>query len=193
MPSIDDFLRSGHLGVLSAGMSMDQVRQLVGEPESVSVLKNPMIWKYGSLQLVFSKLPYDSDPALISIVLYFHNPAERPPVALALNGWIPSGETTDLEFRVHLEEVGIRVRGEVTTEPAQHLILESADRVTFDEGRLYSIGYTAKREPKFKQYTINIWSSDLEALRREAAIHGISIAALCSRWIEERAVNLQPH
>ena len=35
MASFVEFLRTGHLGSLSCGMSQDQVRDLLGEPDAV--------------------------------------------------------------------------------------------------------------------------------------------------------------
>ena len=48
------------------------------------------------------------------------------------------------------------------------------------------------REPEFKQVTVTIPRGDLETIKREAAASGVSVSRLCSRWIAERASNLQP-
>src|SRR4051812_22355882 len=105
MGSVDEFLRTDRLGPLSGGMSKDEVREVLGEPESVSEKKNPEIWKYGSLQLVFHRNPHASSHYLIAITLYFHTPDEHPPRVLALDGWMPTGKTTYNEFRAHLADV----------------------------------------------------------------------------------------
>jgi len=75
----------------------------------------------------------------------------------------------------------------------RNLVLDSSVRATFHEGALDSISYVAKSEPKVKQITLSIPKDDFEALRREAAELGVSVSALCSRWIRERVVSHQPH
>ena len=192
MVSFVDFLRTGHLGSLSCGMSQAQVRDLLGEPDAVSSQKHPRIWKCGSLELSFYQLPDGASPFLISISLYFHTPGSRPPDSVELIDWSPSYETTFEEFRDFLVRSAIRVDGGVASGPHQHLVLASGVRVTFDEGRLYSVGYTLRREPELKQITISISRRDLKAIQREAASSGVSVSKLCSRWILERASSLQP-
>ena len=103
MASCVDFLRTGSLGSLSCGMSQDQVRNLLGEPEAVSTQRHPRIWKYGSLELTFYRLPDGPNPFLISISLYFHTPTSKLPDSLQLTGWSPSQETTLAEVREFLD------------------------------------------------------------------------------------------
>lgn len=192
MASCVDFLKTGSLGSLSCGMSQDQVRNLLGEPDDVSTQRQPRIWKYGSLEITFYRLPDGENPFLISISLHFHTPGSNLPDSLQLTDWSPSGETTFDEFREFLDRSAIRVDGGVTSGPDRHLVLASGVRVTFDEGRLYSLSYTMHREPRFKQVTVSIPREDLKAIEREAAASGVSVSKLCSRWIVERATNLQP-
>jgi len=129
------------------------------------------------------------------VSLSFVDPEARLPGRLAWEGWMPSGMTTYEEFRAHLADAGIPIVDGVDSGPDRHMALESGVRVTFDEGRLYSISYGTRREPgvtHLKQVAVHIPSSDLEAIRREAATNGVSISALCSRWIGERVAHLQP-
>ncbi len=192
MPSFVEFLKTGQLEKLHCGMSQAQVRDLLREPDAVSSQKHPRIWKYGSLELSFYQLPDGASPFLISISLYFHTPGSRPPDFVELIDWSPSHETTFEEFRDFLVHSAIRVDGGVASGPHQHLVLASGVRVTFDEGRLYSVGYTLRREPEMKQVTITIPRRDLKAIQQEAAASGVSVSKLCSRWILERASSLQP-
>jgi len=193
MVSFVDFLRTGHLGSLSCEMSQAQVRDLLGEPDAVSSQKHPRIWKYGSLELSFYQPPDGASPFLVSISLYFHTPGSRPPDSVELIGWSPSHETTFEEFRAFLDRSAIRIDGGVASGPHQHLVLACGVRVTFDEGRLYGVGYTLRREPEMKQVTITIPRADLEAIHHQAASLGTSVSKLCSRWIVESVANPQPN
>src|SRR4051794_25040408 len=93
---------SGRLGPIVDGMSKDDVRGLLGDPEDVSVPKNPEIWKYGALQLGFYRSPYAEEPVLTSINLYFHDPALAIPDRLGLTGWQPTSESTIESFRDYI-------------------------------------------------------------------------------------------
>ena len=192
MPSLVEFLKTGQLGKLHCGMSKDEVRELLGEPEAVSPQGNPQIWKYGSLELTFYRSSEAESPWLVSIVIHFHSHPINLPGFQGLASWWPTGETTFEEFRDFLVHSAIRVDGGVASGPHQHLVLASGIRVTFDEGRLYSVGYTLRREPELKQITISIPRRDLKAIQQEAAASGVSVSKLCSRWILERASSLQP-
>ena len=192
MPSFVEFLKTGQLEKLHCEMSKDEVRELLGEPEAVSPQGNPQIWKYGSLELTFYRSSEAESLWLVSIVIHFHSHPINLPGFQGLAGWWPTGDTTFEEFRDFLVRSAIRVDGGVASGPHQHLVLASGVRVTFDEGRLYSVGYTLRREPELKQITISIPRRDLKAIQQEAAASGVSVSKLCSRWILERASSLQP-
>jgi len=192
MPSFIEFLKTGQLEKLHCEMSKDEVRELLGEPEAVSPQGNPQIWKYGSLELTFYRSSEAESSWLVSIVIHFHSHPINLPGFQGLAGWWPTGDTTFEEFRDFLVRSAIRVDGGVASGSDQHLVLASGVRVTFDEGRLYSVGYTLRREPELKQITISIPRRDLKAIQQEAAASGVSVSKLCSRWILERASSLQP-
>ncbi len=197
MPFFVEFLKTGQLETgrlekLHCGMSKDEVHELHGDPEAVSAQGNPQIWKYESLELTFYRSSEAESPWLVSIVIHFHSHPIKLPGSQGLTGWWPTGDTTFEEFRDFLVHSAIRVDGGVALGPHQHLVLASGVRVTFDEGRLYSVGYTLRREPELKQITISIPRRDLKAIQQEAAASGVSVSKLCSRWILERASSLQP-
>jgi len=66
---LQDFLRSGALGPVQVGMTRDQVRHELGEPDATGgasrQYRTPSIWFYGSLELIFER----SGPELVSIHL----------------------------------------------------------------------------------------------------------------------------
>src|SRR5262249_19688904 len=136
MASLDEFLLTGRLGPLEAGMSLDEVRALLGEPGDVSVQKLPKLWRYGALELAFYKEPENTGLSLESISLSFHDPEEVLPNGISLAGWIPSAETTIQEFQEHLAAVGIRDYGGATQGPDKHLAFPSGARVDFDDDLL---------------------------------------------------------
>jgi hypothetical protein len=191
MSSLIDFLKTGRLGVIACGMSSEEVRAALGEPEETSAPKYPLLYKYGALQLSFYKLPDGSNPFLYSITLYFHEPDMTLPEVLGLTGWLPSSGTTVQEVREFLDSEGIPITGGVLSGPSQRFVLSSSVRVTFDEGRLYSIGYTSTREPEYKQLTVKVRRKDLDLIHRWAIGRHISASDLCSEWIRDQVSQLE--
>ncbi|MEX0817305.1 MAG: hypothetical protein WD027_07650 [Gaiellales bacterium] len=51
--TLTDFALTGRLGVLSLGITKDEVRGLLGEPWDVSATR-PTIWKYGAVEVAFT-------------------------------------------------------------------------------------------------------------------------------------------
>lgn len=193
MPTFVDFLNSGQLGALHCELLKEDVRNLLGEPQAVSSRGNPEIWKYGSLELTFYRAPTAESAWLTSIAIHFDSDSIRLPGSLELSGWLPTGATTFDELRSYLDGSGIQIAGGVASGPHKHLVLSSGVRITFDEDRLFSVGYTLGREPELKQITVAIPRRELSAIQQEAAASGVSVSTLCARWIMERATNLQPN
>lgn len=187
MSSIDEFLRTGRLGILSAGMDRDEVRSLLGEPEATSRQKNFELWKYGSLQIGFHRDPFGGEPILTTINLYFHNPGESPPEPLGLVGWMPTDETTIEGFRRHIHDYDGHKYDGIEGVQSSMVTLDSGVRASFDEGRLYGLHYQHSRKPEGKQLTLFLPNDVLETLRKEASERSVSISNLCVRWIKERA------
>lgn len=185
--TLDDFMRTGCLGNLAEGMTSREIQESLGEAEGISGPGWPRLWKYGALQLGLHRMSPDELPFLTSIALYFRIEEELPPESLSLSGWYPHPGCTFEEFRRHLDEVGIAVFGGVTAGPRKHLVIGPGIRVTFDEDILDSIQHTAKREPERKQFWVSARRRNFDRIRAEARARGISVATLCSRWIDEQA------
>jgi hypothetical protein len=191
MIAFDDFLKTGKIGPLEIGLPRNAIRDRLGHPADTSVGRRPEIWRYGPIELAFYAGPEGSEPFLTSITYHFDRPSSPIPDALNSAGWLPTMETSIDAFRAHMNEAGIPVFGGVDSGPHQYLVLGSSVRVTFNEGKLYSVGYTAKREPEFKQLSLSVRKEDLDQIHREAKSRGISVSALCSLWIREHALNLR--
>jgi hypothetical protein len=180
--ALAEFLRESHLGAIREGLTTEDVRQLLGEPDGISRGGWPQLWKYGSMQLGFHRTHRDEVPFLVSIALDFRVEGERPPESLGLSGWYPAAGLTYEEFRNYLNQEEIGVFGGVFSGPRQHLVVGPGVRITFVDNVLDSIQYTAKREPAGKQRLISVDRGLDERIR-----FGVSPSELCARWVEERA------
>jgi hypothetical protein len=193
MYSLASFLKTGELGDIHVGMTPDQVRDVLGEPLDTSGSKKPWIWKYDPFEIVFGFPEERREFRVKSISIDFRSADSASTAPLRFSDWDSSRSRTFQDFKDYLDKHAIRIAGGVATGPDQYLILESTVRATFGEGRLYSIRYDAKNESQLKQVSFSIPRDDFEAVRREAAELGISVSVLCSRWIRERVMSLQPH
>jgi len=191
MSTLDEFLATGHLGEIVTGMSKEDVRRVLGDPLDVSVKKNPEIWKYGALQLTFYRDSQEDHSSLVLIGLHFAQDNHRLPAPVTLTDWSSKAEMGPEDFRKRLLEVGIPVHSDVSSSDAEHLVLSSAVRVTFSEGRLHSIQYSSEKKSDLKQLSISVPVSDLELIRKEAAARKMSVTALCSQWIREQVERYQ--
>jgi hypothetical protein len=193
MMSIVEFLKTGELDGIRVGMAPDQVRDVLGEPFDTSLSKKPWIWKYDPIEITFSFPEERREFRVESISISFRAPDAASPAPLRFSDWDNSRSSSFQDFKGYLDKHAIRAVGGGKTGPDQTLVLESSVRATFHEGTLYSIRYDAKNESQVKQITFSIPRDDFEAVRGEAAELGVSVSVLCSRWIRERVVSLQPH
>jgi hypothetical protein len=169
---------------------VQEVRDLLGEPEATSGRGLPGLWRYGPLEIGFFRSSRDEMPFVASISLYFRNSDEALPETLGVAGWFPPVGSPYVELRSRLDQAGIPVVGGVTAGPTKHLVVGPGVRITFDADLLHSIQYYAKREPPFKQLSISIPREDLDLIRREARSRSVSVSSLCSTWVRERAREL---
>ena len=187
----DDFLKTGHLGDIRVGSPLGEIVDRLGEPHASSGRGNQQeLLKYGALQLAFSEAPDEPQPVLSLITIRFDDPVEELPPSVVFGGWMPTSETTIPEFRDHLESEKIPVGGGVASGPDGYLVLDSSVTITFSEGRLYSVSCAAKPVSKVKQISITLPNDAVESIRREAKAQGLSVSALCSRWLKDHAASL---
>jgi hypothetical protein len=191
MAKLADFLMTGKLGSIITGVSKEFVREILGEPQDVSVQKNPEIWKYGALQLGFFRGRDSSQAALVFIGLYFHQSEDTVPEALGLTGWMPSKQTTSQEIRDYLANFNGVTGAGVFRESDGNLVMEhSGVGIVFDEAKLDKIVFTAPAKMHDRQVSVFIPEDTWETIRREAAERKVSVSSLCAQWIKEQATTL---
>src|SRR4051794_22731376 len=191
MPSLLEFLKTGQLGDLRGGLTEEQVRQILGDPDSIANSKTKWIWKYESLQLIFYWSLPEGVRRLITIGLYPRDGRLELPPPLTLEGWSPDSGTTAEDFRRFLENAAPELLDTGSRVTIGQIELTSSVRVSFDDCRLYCISYTVSREPDTEQVNISVPRAEMHAIRQEATALGVSVSKLCSQWIAERAANLQ--
>lgn len=142
--SLERFLRTGNLGDLTPGMSREQVRSLLGEPDAMGgtsrKYRRPCVWLYGSIELYFRQ----PDPQDFQGV--FWDAVEKGlvhlPAHCLIEDWelSPAMARTEVEAWMRNKEIGIRETRTQPKSPTTVLILSSGVQITFDKSeRLYAI------------------------------------------------------
>ena len=73
---LQQFLAIGRLGDIHLGMDAQSLRNLLGEPDDISLQKRPTIWKFGSVQIALQSTARDA--VVNEIHVYLHQPFELP-------------------------------------------------------------------------------------------------------------------
>ena len=109
MASILEFIRTGKLGHISTNVSKEEIENILGKPDDVTVSRKPRIYKYGSLQLAFYWDKEKEIGLLDSIHLYFDGEPLFPS-ELCLGGWIPDNSVSMEVFLEYILEHGINIK-----------------------------------------------------------------------------------
>jgi hypothetical protein len=189
MATLNGFLATGRLGAIETGMTPQAVRAILGDPEDLSVQKNPEIWKYGSMEISFYREIQKNERHLAAIHIYFNREGALLPRVLRFEGWLPNGETSLEQLQQHIDEMGLNHAGDA--DPSARFISPAGVEVSFQNGKLHSMHYSAREEPRYKQVTVSIPRKDLELMREMAHQRRISVSALCSEWIADQVANVK--
>jgi hypothetical protein len=175
MDTFENFLHSGQLPKLSAGMSSEQVEQALGPPIDTSVNKRPLIWVYGPLQLTFMRGKNDTCYRLTFLALYF-TPGSLPPMHLDWLGWWPQGASID-QIRHYMTERSIAF---ADVDALDHMDLPSGVKLLFDEGTLRSAQFSAPRVDLSKQVSLTLPADIWEHVKKHAAERQLSPGKFCA-------------
>lgn len=98
MPTLLEFLKTGHLGPLSLGLSPFEAETVLGDPQDRSIKKNPLHLKYDALRLTFWKHGTSSRSQLMDIVISFQPPGQRMPKTVELTDLGPDKDVLEEDF-----------------------------------------------------------------------------------------------
>src|SRR5690349_11154714 len=102
MATLEQFLRTGQLGPLALGMTTADVTAVLGEPQQVSRKSNPLLVKYGGLQLTFSRQRADRVFRMNQLGIYFQPEPEPLPASVRPEDIPPGVAPSEREFRAFL-------------------------------------------------------------------------------------------
>ncbi len=186
METLATFLATGTLGPLRFGMDAETVRGILGEPDDVSVQNNPSIWKYGALELGFTRERGEAESALSFFAIYLRDQSAAIPAGLRWQGRLPAAGTTRVDFDAYLASQHLTDAATENLEWDQ-LVFTSGVRAVFDDGILQSLQCMRPSVPKQKQVSLSVPEEVWDAIRQEAQRLKVSPAQLCSEWLAIQA------
>lgn len=102
---VERFLRTGAFGPIRLGLTEDEVRALLGDPDATGGTsrrqRTPKIWKYGDVELHFD------DQRRVQLVFFDDFDVPSGGRALTFDPWILRGTATRAEVEGTLRERGI--------------------------------------------------------------------------------------
>jgi hypothetical protein len=186
MATLEQFLRAGELGPIHFGLTVEEVAGLLGAPGDTSVRRNPLIEKYGGLQLTFFRADRAPHRRLTHVGLYFQPLAEPIPDLARPTDWLPTPATTRAEFRQFLDRIGLAPVADQSAAPDSRWVLPTGANIIFTDNELHSIQFAAPQTAK-KQISISVPPDTLASLQAQARRANRSVADLCAEWVAEKA------
>ena len=139
MATLEEFLRTGHLGPVVLGMTTSDVTLALGDPQTISAKSNPLQLIYGSLKLSLWKSPSDEIHHLREIAIVYDERPSPLPKTVAFTDWRPRGRPTGRQFRLFLKSIHDLPAYTLEGPDAKQLIFPSGVRALFSGETLQSI------------------------------------------------------
>lgn len=137
MALLRQFLKTGQLGPLVLGCSPLDVEQHLGPAPDRSRKVNPLILKYGWLELVFSNAP-KRPPLLSQLTIKVDDGPVLLPATLDFDDFLLSPNESPTNFKSFLHENGLSPETVIEADPHTDILMPSGVRVRFDRSRLNS-------------------------------------------------------
>lgn len=150
--TLEHFLRTGQLGPIALGMDPAEVEARLGEPQARSHKLNPLVLKYGGLELTFWSEAKRLPSQLMQIALSVQPGTEPLPAPVIPDDWSPTSATTIDEFADFLTSIDASPVQTVSGDRFTHIIMPSGVRISFSEGRL--IGFQFSRRESEENRTL---------------------------------------
>lgn len=142
MSGFANFLKTGSIGPVILGMSPFEVTELLGEPDEASRKKNPLILKYGPLQMEFWRQNGQSKSQLQSMELNLESGRESLPSQVNFDDF-PENFTEDT-FRSFANRIRCQPVHVVEGVSGKSLILPSGVVAHFSQGTLDTVRVSRK-------------------------------------------------
>ncbi|MBI3410317.1 MAG: hypothetical protein HY040_18415 [Planctomycetes bacterium] len=183
MDTLERFLKTGDLGEIRLGISPEEVRRLLGNPEDISTQKKPLIWKFGPLELSFLK-ESQRDWRLIHMSLHVEGNKGSLPARLSWTGWMPDCKTSREAIEGFLAVIAL---APIPIDDWDHMNLPSGVQIVFQGDKIHSLHLSRTERAKLKQVSISLPDNVWQELRKEAERRQVSPSGLISQLVDAEA------
>lgn len=189
MATLRELLEKGTLGPIHVGMTPLEVFNIIGEAQESSRKKNPLVLRYGSLELTFLKVRDHQRLELRRLLFGFDNRTWSLPQPIALTDWNPAEPPNPEEFESLARRLGCPPEKSVLAAGRGYFLFPSGVKVSFAEGKMCSLEVAPLRaseamessSPRTREPTAREIASMLNEARL-AADAGLTRAAVLVAW-----------
>lgn len=187
-PTLEQFVKFGELGPLVLGMRPDEVHVVLGEPTERSRKTNPLVLKYGPLELTFWSVKPRA-PHLVRISLEVDKNPHALPQQVRPDDWAVTPARSVDDFLTFLNRVGATPLDVLRGVDESVVLMPSGTKVSFVHDHLSRIGISRQdtdelrlppladqREPTLDQI------HEMLAEARKCANVGVPTAAFVLAW-----------
>jgi hypothetical protein len=182
------FVRTGQLGPLTLGMDPSAVELQLGIPDARSRKHNPLIMKYGPLELTFWS-PRSQPPQLTQILLEVARGQSDLPGALLFDDLMPYAVSHINDFLRFMEQIGVWPEEVLRGDRESSIALPSGVKASFIDGQLRALALSKRERDENRspiltdehEPTVEQIGRQLEEAR-SALRHGFVSAAVVLAW-----------
>ena len=180
-----EFLTTGRLGQIKAGLAPEQVEAVLGPPDDRSVKRKPVhLLRYGGVEFAFRAIPGSRESKLASIAIYFHPPGREIPEKLRPSDRGLSHGASAADIHQLLDSAALSACSTIDGEQ-EYLTLDSGASIVLINGRLHSVHFkAAEKEPERKQITVSLPEETVQKLKHRAAVEQLSVPNLIEKMIK---------
>lgn len=201
--TLEDFLRTGVFGPIKFGMSREELRLILGEPDYCHQRrkdKHPTLLQYGDFEFYFLS---SQDNRLCTIYLHHFNDIKGNE-RLNVESWGLKGRMPLSEVEEKLSASGISFQHTPHPDPTMVCITTASgvevgfckepSSVGLPLSGLYYLSRSLRQEMEIfkpvKQVSVTIPEAVYEKIRRASLKRRQKISKMCSEWIIEKAKDL---
>jgi hypothetical protein len=138
MATLEEFIRTGHLGPILLGLSPKEVIAELGDPDGISRKSNPLIIRYGRVQLTFLRYE-NANQDLREIAIDFRSLPEPLPPAIDFSDWKALEAPTERQFRDFVRQIDYLPIQSPERAISRQMIFDSGVTATFSDEMLVSL------------------------------------------------------
>lgn len=184
--TLEHFLKTGQLGPLKLGTDPASVEAALGQPDARSAKLNPLMLKYGGLELTFMTSISGRELQLVRFAVAFHEPVPQP---VRPDDWPTSARATVHHFQSFASSHHLVIAHTVHGVVGDFFVMDSGVRVYVTDGYVAKIELSRKESEHNRAFALtDSREPDVEQIRawldeaNRALEAGVTSGGLLIAW-----------